>query len=140
VHPTLITPELQTIKCIKQHNINYQKGSLSLFSYLRDDYHKQAVLISETRSDSNRYTPCRGKPNQHVTRIPHSVRVWSQTIRISCGQCIATFCKIVNIFVQIHCPREEGLPTQSTARQPSDPWVRTYFLSLTTTNEAMGKR
>jgi hypothetical protein len=30
---------------------------------------------------------------------------------------------------QIHCPREEGLPTQSTARRLTDPWVRTQLLS-----------
>jgi hypothetical protein len=32
-----------------------------------------------------------GKPDQHATRISHSVHVWSQTIHISRGQCIAIF-------------------------------------------------
>jgi hypothetical protein len=32
-----------------------------------------------------------GKPDQHATRIPHSVCIWSQTIRISRGPHIATF-------------------------------------------------
>jgi hypothetical protein len=40
-----------------------------LLSYLRDDCHKQAVLISESRGDSNRYTPCRGKSDSHATRF-----------------------------------------------------------------------
>jgi hypothetical protein len=43
------------------------------------------LLISESRGDSNRCTPCRGKPDQHTTRFPCSVRVWSKTIRISRG-------------------------------------------------------
>jgi hypothetical protein len=30
------------------------------------------LLISESRSDSNRYTPCRGKPDQHNTYASHT--------------------------------------------------------------------
>jgi hypothetical protein len=30
------------------------------------------LLISESRGDSNRYTPCRGKPDQHVMYASHS--------------------------------------------------------------------
>jgi hypothetical protein len=30
------------------------------------------LLISESHGDSNRYTPCRGKPNQHATYAFHS--------------------------------------------------------------------
>jgi hypothetical protein len=58
----------------------------------------------------NRCTPYRGKPNQHATRFPRSVRVWSTTIHISRGPHIATFHTVVNRFEQIHCTREEGLP------------------------------
>ncbi len=87
------------------------------------------LLISESCGDSNRCTSCREKPNQHATRFPCSVCVWFRTIRISRGQCIPIFCEIINIFVQIHCPREDGLPTQSTAQWPSDPRVRTQLLS-----------
>jgi hypothetical protein len=79
-------------------------SSLRLLNYLRDNYRKQAMLISESHSDSNQCTPYRGKPDQHGTRIPHSVRVWSQTIHISRSQRIATFCEVINRFVQIHCP------------------------------------
>jgi hypothetical protein len=57
------------------------------------------LLISESRGDSNRCTPWKRKPDQHVTRFPSSVRVWSMTIRIS----------------RDPHRREEGLPTQSTA-------------------------
>jgi hypothetical protein len=48
---------------LKQHNINYIK----LIKLLRDDYHKQAVLISESRCDSNRCTPYRENSDQHAT-------------------------------------------------------------------------
>jgi hypothetical protein len=87
------------------------------------------LLISESHDDSNWYTPYRGKPDQYVTRFPRSVRIWSTTIRISRGPHIATFHTVVNKFEQIHCTREEWLPTQSTARRPSDPRVRTQLLS-----------
>jgi hypothetical protein len=87
------------------------------------------VLISETHGDSNRCTPCRGKPDQHATRFPRSVRIWSTTIRISHGPHIATFHTVVNRFEQIHCTQEEGLLTQSTAQRPSNPQVRTQLLS-----------
>jgi hypothetical protein len=87
------------------------------------------LLISESHGDSNRCTPYRGKPDQHTTRFPRSVRVWSTTISISHGPHIATFYTVVNKFEQIHCTREEGLPTQSTARRPSDLRVHTQLLS-----------
>jgi hypothetical protein len=86
----------------------------------------------------NRCTPCRGKPNQHAIRFPRSVRVWSTTIRISRGPHIATFHIVVNRFEQIHCTREEGLLTQSTARRPSDPRVCTQLLSHNS-QRAVGK-
>jgi hypothetical protein len=70
-----------------------------------------------------------GKPDQHVTRIPRSVHVWSHTIRISCGQCIATIRVVINRFKHICCTREEGLPTQPTARRMTGPRVRTQLLS-----------
>jgi hypothetical protein len=60
------------------------------------------------------------------------------TIRISRSPHIATFHTVVNRFEQIHCTREEGLPTQSTARRPSDPRVRTQLLSHNS-QRAVGK-
>jgi hypothetical protein len=42
---------------------------------------------------------------------------------------VATFHTVVNRFEQIHCPREEGLSTQSIARRLTDPWVCTLLLS-----------
>jgi hypothetical protein len=87
------------------------------------------LLISESHSDSNRCIPCRGKPDQYATCFSRSVHVWSTTICISHGPHIATFHTVVNRFEQIHCTREERFPTQSTARRPSDPRVRTQLLS-----------
>jgi hypothetical protein len=69
------------------------------------------LLISESYGDSNRYTPCRGKPDQHATCFSLSVRVWSTTIHISHGPHIATFHTVINRFEQIHYTPEEGLPT-----------------------------
>jgi hypothetical protein len=96
------------------------------------------LLISESRGDLNRCTPYRGKPDQHATRFSRSVCVWSTIIRISRGPYIATFHTVVNRFEQIHCTREEGLPTQSTARRPSDMWARTQLLSHNS-QRAVGK-
>jgi hypothetical protein len=87
------------------------------------------LLISTSHSDSNWCTPCREKPDQHTTRFPRSVPVWSKIIRISRCPHIAIFHTVVNRFEQIHCPREEGLLTQFTARRLTDPRVHTQLLS-----------
>jgi hypothetical protein len=67
------------------------------------------------------------RPTRHMnpTLNPHMV----SDICISRGQCMATFHEVVNRFVQIHCPWEDGLPTQFTARWSSDPRVRTQLPS-----------
>jgi hypothetical protein len=87
------------------------------------------LLISESRDDLNRCTPCRGKPDQHTTHFSCLVCVWSRTTRISCGPHIAIFCETPIDLDRSHCSWEKGLPTQYTARWPIDPWVRTQFLS-----------
>jgi hypothetical protein len=96
------------------------------------------LLISKSRGDSNRYTPYRGKPDQHATRFLRLVRVWSRTVRISHGPHITTFRTFINRFEQIHCSREEGLPAQPSA-QLSNPRVRTQLLSRTN-NWSSGKK
>jgi hypothetical protein len=53
---------------------------MNSLSYLRDDRDKQAVLISNSHGDSNRYTSSREKPDQQATRFSRSIRVWSWTI------------------------------------------------------------
>jgi hypothetical protein len=69
-----------------------------------------------------------GKSDQHTTRIPHSVYIWSQTICISRGQCKATFHVVINGVEQGHYSWEKGLSTQSIARRLIDPRVHTQFL------------
>jgi hypothetical protein len=49
---------------------------LSSLSYLRDNCHKQVVLISESRSDSNRCTPYRGNP----MNMPHASTLDSRMV------------------------------------------------------------
>jgi hypothetical protein len=64
------------------------------------------LLISESHDDSNRCTPYRGKLDQHTTRIPRSVCIWSQTIRILRDQRIVTIHGVVNRVEQGHCSRK----------------------------------
>jgi hypothetical protein len=98
-------------------------------NYLHAISHKQAVThIRESRRFKSMYT-LQGKPDQHATCIPCSVHIWSQTIHISRGPHIATFHIVVNRFEQIHCSREEGLPTQPTAHRLTSMWVCTQLLS-----------
>jgi hypothetical protein len=49
----------------------------------------------------------------------------------SCGQFpyVATFHETLTYLDRSHCSWEEGLPTQSTARQLTDLWVHTLLLS-----------
>jgi hypothetical protein len=98
-------------------------------SYLRDDYHKQVITHIESRGDLNRCTPCRGKPDQHTTHFPRSVRVWPSTIRISCGPHIVIFREMQTDLDGSHCSQEKGLPTQSTTYWLTDLQVRAQFLS-----------
>jgi hypothetical protein len=86
------------------------------------------LLISKSHGDSNRCTPYRGKPDQHTTRFPCSVRVWSRTIRISCGPPISTFCETPIDLNGSHCSWEKGLPSQSTTRRLTDSWVHTQYV------------
>jgi hypothetical protein len=66
-----------------KHNSLINIIPLSSLSYLRDDCHKQVVLIFESHGDSNRCTFCRGKSDQHVTRFTRSIRVGSPTIHLT---------------------------------------------------------
>jgi hypothetical protein len=76
------------------------------------------LLISESRGDSNRCIPCRGKSDQHDTYA-------------SCGRSpyVATFRGTPTDLDRSHCSREKGFLTQSIARRLTDPRVRTQLLS-----------
>jgi hypothetical protein len=80
-----------------------------------------------------------GKPDQHVTCISRSVRVWPSAIRISHDQRIVTFCVVINRFEQIHYPWKEGFWLNSH----HDGWSIHGFIpsfSPTIANEAVGKK
>jgi hypothetical protein len=82
------------------------------------------LLISESRGDSNRCTPCRG----NLTNTSHAFHAQS-AYGLACGQRIATFREVDNNDGQSHCFWEKELLTQSTARRLADLQVRTQFLS-----------
>jgi hypothetical protein len=74
------------------------------------------LLISESRGESNRCTPCWGKPDQHATyasraspRTSGVCFLWVVPVRgnLSC---------VIDRVEQAHYSREEGLMTQSTVR------------------------
>jgi hypothetical protein len=66
------------------------------------------LLIFESRGDSNRCTPYRGKPDQHTTRFSRSVRVWSKTICISRSPHIATLREMQQIWTDPTPPEKNG--------------------------------
>jgi hypothetical protein len=86
------------------------------------------LLISESHDDSNLCTPCRGKPDQHTTRHPRLVRVWSKTIRISCGQRIATLRETPILLDRVTAPEKRAPDTIHST--PSDRSVGSYPVSL----------
>jgi hypothetical protein len=102
--------------------------SCPVIIYVMTATNKQ-LLISESRSNSNRCTPCRGNPTNTTRMLP--TPVYMRPAYASCGQSpyVATFHTVVDRFERVHCTWEEGLPTQSTARRLTDPQVRTQLLS-----------
>jgi hypothetical protein len=123
---------------LKQHNINYI-NQIRFIKLLCDDCHKQAVLISESRGDSNQCTSWRAKPDQHTTRFPRPVHVWPSTIRILRGSRIAPFCKVIKRVGQSHCSREKRI-SDYISNMPADRSVGPHPVSLPlTTIEAMEK-
>jgi hypothetical protein len=72
------------------------------------------LLISESHGDSNRCTPYRWKINQHVTRFPRSVRVWSKTTRISRGPQIWTDPTAPEKKRSRHNPQHAGWPIRGS--------------------------
>jgi hypothetical protein len=71
MHPILLIQELQAIK-FQQDNINYIKQVKSI-KLLRDDCHKQAVLIFESHSDLNWCTPA----GENLANTPHTFHAQS---------------------------------------------------------------
>jgi hypothetical protein len=115
-------------KCIKQHT-SKQICSLSSLSYLCDDYRKQAILISKSCGDSNRCTPCRGKPDQHDTYAFHTSPrtsgicfLWAVPVRGNLSRFIDRFGKIPLL------PRKRVPDT--IYNMPADRSVGPYSISL----------
>jgi hypothetical protein len=87
------------------------------------------LLISESHGDSNRCTPCRGKPDQHDMYASH---VSPRTPSVHFLRAVlvrGNLSRVVDRVEQTHHSREKGLPTQSSERRLTDPRVRTQLLS-----------
>jgi hypothetical protein len=96
----------QVIRLKHHHSILSHKPNREVI-YVMTATNKR-LLISVRRGDSNRCTPCRGKPDQHATRFPRSVHVWSKTIHISRGPHIATFYETLTDLDGSHHSRKKG--------------------------------
>jgi hypothetical protein len=71
----------------------------------------ERLLIFESHGDSNRCTPFRGIPDQHITRFPCSARVWPSTIRILHGLRIATLRELSTELDRVTAPEKRALDT-----------------------------
>jgi hypothetical protein len=87
------------------------------------------LLISESRDDSNRCTPCRGKPDQHNTYASHANPCMPGVRFLRAVLVRGNLSWVTDRVGQSHCSWEKGLPTQSIACRLTDLWVRTQFLS-----------
>jgi hypothetical protein len=87
------------------------------------------LLISESRGDSNRCTPCRGKPDQHDMYASHISPRTSNVCFLQVVPVRGNLSRVIDRVEQGHCSQEKRLPTQSTTRRLTDPWVCTQFLS-----------
>jgi hypothetical protein len=97
------------------------------------------LLISESRGDSNRCTPCRGKPDQHVTYTSHA-NPHTPGIRFLWAVPICdNLSRVIDRVEQARCSWEEGLLTQFTAhRWPIHGSVPNF--SPEPANEAVGAK
>jgi hypothetical protein len=87
------------------------------------------LLISESRGDSNRCTPCRGKPDQHNTYASHTSPRMPGVRFLRAVPVRSNLPLAADRVGRSHCSREKGLPTQSPACRLTDSQVRTQFLS-----------
>jgi hypothetical protein len=75
--------------------------------------------------------PAGENPTNTTRTLPTPVHI--RPAYASCGRSLymATFREAPIDLDRSQCSQEKGLPTQSTARQLTDPWVRTQLLSQT---------
>jgi hypothetical protein len=97
------------------------------------------LLISESRGDSNRCTPCRGKLDQHVTYASHASPRMPDVRFLRAVPVRGNLSWVIDRVEQAHCSREEGLPTQSIAhRWPIRGSIPSFSPELA--NEAVGAK
>jgi hypothetical protein len=87
------------------------------------------LLISESLDDSNRCTPCRGKPDQYATYASHASPHTPSICFLRVVPVRGNLSRVVDRVEQAHCYQGKRLLTQSTARQLTDPRVRTQLFS-----------
>jgi hypothetical protein len=87
------------------------------------------LLISESRGDSNRCTPYRGKPDQHDMHTSHTSPRTPSVRFLRAVPVRGNLPRATDRVGRSHCSREKGLPTQSPARRLTDQRVHTQFLS-----------
>jgi hypothetical protein len=87
------------------------------------------LLISESRGDLNRCTPCRGKPDQHDTYAFHTSPCTPGVRFLRAVPVRGNLPWATDRVRRSHCSREKGLPTQFPAHRLTDPRVHTQFLS-----------
>jgi hypothetical protein len=95
------------------------------------------LLISKSHNDLNRCTPYREKPDQHVTYASHGSPRMPRVHFLRAVPVRDNLSWVIDRVEQTHCSREEGLPTQSTARR----WLirgSVPSFSLEPANEAVG--
>jgi hypothetical protein len=96
----------------------------------------QRLLIFESCDNSNWCTPYRENPTN--TPCACHAHVWSQTIRISCCQRIATFCESPTDLDGFHYSWEKGIPDNipsTSADRSAGPHLVSHLLS---TKEVVG--
>jgi hypothetical protein len=97
------------------------------------------LLISESRADSNRCTPCRSKPNQHATYACHASPRTPNVRFLRAVPIRGNLSRVINRVEQAHCSWEEGLSTQSTVcRWPIRGSIPIF--STEPANEAVGAK
>jgi hypothetical protein len=97
------------------------------------------LLISESRDDSNRCTPCRGKPDQHATYASHASPCMPSVRFLQAVFVRGNLSWVIDRVEQAHWSRDEEPPTQSIARRwPICGSVPNF--SPEPTNEAVGAK
>jgi hypothetical protein len=86
------------------------------------------LLISESRGDSNRCTPCRGKPGQRTTYAFHATPHMPSVHFLLAIPVRGNLSWVIDRVEQAHYFWEKGLPTQSSV--PADRSVSPYPVSL----------